>query len=615
MAGERPLLCVVDDAQWLDRASAQALGLIARRLAAESVALVLAARVGSEERELAGVPELLVEGLRDGDARALLGSVIRGPLDDRVRDRIVAETRGNPLALLELPRGLTPAELAGGFGLPNAPALAGRIEDSFQRRLASLPAGTRQLLLVAAAEPAGEPVLLWRAADRLGIGVGEAAPAVAAGLLEFGARVRFRHPLVRSAAYRVAAPEERRRVHQALAEATDPDVDPDRRAWHRAQAARGPDEHVASELERSAGRAQRRGGVAAAAAFLERATELTPDPARAGGARAGRGAEQARCRRAGCRARSCWAPPRRARWTRYSGPVSTCCAPGSRSPRAAAMTLLRCSSRPPNGSSRSMSRLARETYLEAFSAAIFAGGLATGVGLREVAEAARRAPRPLRPPRPADLLLDGLTLLITEGHAAGVPVLKQALTAFRGESISTEEELRWLWHACRVAMKLWDDESWFVLSTRAVQLARDVGTLTVLPHALNLHAGIHIFAGEFATAEALRDEEHEVSTAIGLPDVAYTRLILAGWRGQQAETTRMIAASERDAIARGEGRTIGAGDYAAAVLHNGHGRYADALVAAGRFTEQPEELAFSSWGSFELIEAAVRTGEVRPGRR
>src|SRR4051794_26298389 len=280
VADERPLLCVVDDAQWLDRASAQALGLIARRLVAESVALVFAVRVPSEEQELARLPELVVEGLRGGDARALLDSVIRGPLDDRVLDRIVAETRGNPLALLELPRGLTPAELAGGFGLPHAPPLPGRIEESFRRRLAPLPAGTRELLLVAAAEQAGEPVLVWRAADRLGIGVGDATPAAAAGLLEFGARVRFRHPLVRSAVYRAAAPEDRRRVHEALAEATDSDVDPDRRAWHRAQAASGPDENVASELERSAGRAQRRGGVAAAAAFLARATELTPEPAR-----------------------------------------------------------------------------------------------------------------------------------------------------------------------------------------------------------------------------------------------------------------------------------------------------------------------------------------------
>jgi DNA-binding CsgD family transcriptional regulator len=607
VAGDQPLLCVVDDAQWLDRASAQALGLIARRLVAESVALVFATRATGEEQELAGLPDLVVEGLRDGDARALLRSVIRGPLDDRVRDRIVAETRGNPLALLELPRGLTPAELAGGFGLPHAPPLPGRIEDSFRRRLAPLPARTRQLLLVAAAEPAGEPVLVWRAADRLGIGVGDATPAVAAGLLEFGARVRFRHPLVRSAVYRAAAPEDRRRVHQALAEATDPDVDPDRRAWHRAQAAPGPDESVATELERSAGRARGRGGVAAAAAFLERAAELTPDPAR----RAQRALTAAQAKH------DAGAPGAALALlaTAEPGPLDEVQRAGIDVLRARiAFATSRGGDAPPlllKAAKRLEPldvTLARETYLEAFSAAIFAGRLATEVGLREVAEAARRAPRSSRPPRPADLLLDGLTLLITEGHAAGVPVLKRALTAFRGESVSIEEELRWLWHACRVAMKLWDDESWFVLSTRAVQLAREVGTLTVLPQALNLHAGIHIFAGEFDIAEALRDEEHEVSAAIGLPDVAYTRLILAGWRGQQPETAQMIAASERDAIARGEGRTIGAGDYAAAVLYNGLGRYADALAAARRFSEQPEELVFSTWGSFELIEAATRTG-------
>jgi len=606
-AGDRPLLCVVDDAQWLDRASAQALGLVARRLLAESVALVFAARAGGAERELEGLPELVVEGLCDGDARALLDSVIRGPLDDRVRDRIVGETGGNPLALLELPRGLTPAELAGGFGLPHAPPLAGRIEDSFQRRLASLPAGTRQLLLVAAAEPAGEPVLVWRAADRLDIGAGEATPAAAAGLLEFGARVRFRHPLVRSAVYRDAAPEDLRRVHEALAEATDPDVDPDRRAWHLAQAAPGPDEKVASELERSAGRAQRRGGVAAAAAFLERATELRPEPAlraqralAAAQAKLDAGAPGPALALLATAEGGTLDEVQRARVDVLRARIAFASSRGNDAPPL----LLKAARRlePLDVT------LARETYLEAFSAAIFAGHLATGAGLREVAEAARRAPRSSRPPRPADFLLDGLTLLITEGHARGVPVLKRALTAFRGESVSAEEERRWLWHACRVAMKLWDDESWFVLSTRAVQLAREVGTLTVLPHALNLHAGIHIFAGEFATAEALRDEEHEVSAAIGLPDVAYTRLILAGWRGQEAETTQMIEASRRDAVARGEGRTIGAGDYAAAVLCNGLGRHADALAAARRFSEQPEELVFSTWGSFELIEAATRTG-------
>src|SRR6202522_3740424 len=278
VAGERPLICVVDDEQWLDRASVQALGFAARRLAAEPVGLVFAARMPGAE--LAGLPELAVEGLGEEDARTLLESALTGPVDARVRDLIVAETRGNPLALLELPRGLKPAELAGGFGLPATGPLPGRIEDSFRRQLEGLPEQTRRLLALAAADPSGDPLLVWRAAGRLGIAVGARAPAVGAGLVQFGARVRFRHPLARSAAYRSAPVQQRQQVHAALAEATDPAADPDRRAWHRAQAAPGPDEDVAADLERSAGRAQDRGGLAAAAAFLARAALLTPDPVR-----------------------------------------------------------------------------------------------------------------------------------------------------------------------------------------------------------------------------------------------------------------------------------------------------------------------------------------------
>src|SRR5216683_434701 len=277
-AGERPLVCLVDDEQWLDRASAQALGFAARRLAADPVGLVFAAREPGPE--LTGLPELEVRGLRDDDARALLASALAGPLDARVRDLIIAETRGNPLAMLELPRGLTPAELAGGFGLPGAVPLAGRIEDSFVRQLEALPDQTRRLLLLAAADPSGDASLVWRAAERLGIPVQAAAPAKEAGLVEFGGRVRFRHPLVRSAAYRSSSFSDRQQMHAVLAEVTDPQSDPDRRAWHRAQAAAGPDEEVAAELERSAGRAQARGGLAAAAAFLERSVLLTADPAR-----------------------------------------------------------------------------------------------------------------------------------------------------------------------------------------------------------------------------------------------------------------------------------------------------------------------------------------------
>ena len=278
-AVERSVVCLIDDSQWLDRASAQVLVFVARRLGAESIGLVFSARVA--DGELAELPELEVKGLPERDARSLLDAVLPGPIDARVREQIVAETRGNPLALLELPREATPTHLAGGFGLPGA--LAGRIEDSFRRRVDALPAQARRLLLLAAADPTGDPVLVWRAGARLGIGTQAAAPAAEAGLAEFGARVRFRHPLVRSAVYRSAAAADRQEVHRALADSTDPQADPDRRAWHRAQAAAGLDEDVAAELERSAGRAQARGGLAAAAAFLERAALLTPDPVRRAG--------------------------------------------------------------------------------------------------------------------------------------------------------------------------------------------------------------------------------------------------------------------------------------------------------------------------------------------
>ena len=277
-AGERPLLCVVDDAQWLDRASALTLAFAARRLLAERVGLVFGARVVGEA--LRGLPELEVRGLGVEDARALLKSAVRFPLGEQVRDRIVAETGGNPLALLELPRGLTAAQLAGGFGLLGAQALSGRIEESFARRLEALPEETQRLLLLAAAEPAGDPLLVWRAAERLGISAAATIDTETDGLLTLGEQVTFRHPLVRSAVYRSAAAEERRAVHLALADVTDRQIDPDRRAWHLAAAATGPDEEIASELEHSAGRAQARGGLAAAAAFLQRSVALTGDPAR-----------------------------------------------------------------------------------------------------------------------------------------------------------------------------------------------------------------------------------------------------------------------------------------------------------------------------------------------
>ena len=417
VAERQPLLCVVDDAQWLDRASAQALAFVARRLLAEPVALVFAAR--EEGEEFRGLPELAVGGLGEGDARELLGSAVGGPLDERVRDRIVAETRGNPLALLELPRGVP-----GVPGVPDVPGSSGRIEESFRRRVEVLPAATQLLMLVAAAKPAGDPALVWRAAERLGIGAEDVVPAADAGLLTIGERVTFRHPLVRSAVYRAAAPPERRAAHQALADATDPQADPDRRAWHRAQAAPGPDEDVASELERSASRAQARGGLAAAAAFLERSAALTLDPARraeralaAAEAKYQAGAFDAALGLLGTAEAG---PPdqlRRARADRLRGQIAFSSSRGSDAPPLLLKAARQFEPLDP--------RLARETYLDALAAATFAGRLALGGGMREVAEAARAAPPPSGPARGPDLLLDGLALLICEGYPAGAPVLRR----------------------------------------------------------------------------------------------------------------------------------------------------------------------------------------------
>jgi len=455
MAVDRPLVCVVDDAQWLDRASAQALAFVARRLLAESVVLLLATREPGDELE--GLPRLVVEGLRNGDARALLGSVVRGPLDDRVRERIVAETHGNPLALLELPRGLTPAELAGGFGLLDAPGLSGRIEESFRRRLASLSAETQRLFLVAAADPVGDPVLVWRAADLLGIGVQAAAETD--GLLAIGARVTFRHPLVRSSVYRAASPEERQAVHRALADATDPEIDPDRHAWHLAQATPGLDETVASELERSAGRAQARGGLAAAAAFLERASALTLEPSSrarralaAAQAKHHAGAFDAALRLVGIAESGPLNDLQRAQVELLRGQIAFSLGRGSD-----AQPLLLKAAKRLEPLDR---RLARETYLEALSAVFFPGLLASGESVLETAQAARVAPPPSQPPHASDLLLDGLAVLVTEGYAAGTPMLRRAVNAFRAEDIRREQGHRWLSLASRVAAFLWDDEAW-----------------------------------------------------------------------------------------------------------------------------------------------------------
>ena len=545
VAEERPLVIVVDDAQWLDKASALTLAFVARRLLAEPVGLVFAVRQPSELRELTGLPELLLGGLRDLDARALLDSAWPGRLDEQVRDRVIAEARGNPLALLELPRGLTPAQLAGGFELPNLAPLANRIERSFLRQLESLPAETRLLLLAAAAEPVGDVALLWRAASQAWMSAEAVVPAQTAHLIEVGAHVRFRHPLVRSAVYQAAPCSDRQEVHRALAEATDPEIQPDRRAWHRAHAAAGLDESVADDLERSAGRARARGGIAAAAAFLERAVALTPDSTRRG--RRALAAAHAKFESAALdAARDLLAiaemcpldDVQRARLTRLRAQIVFALTRGSDAP-----PLLLDAARQLGPLDAG---LAREAYLEALGAAIFAGRLNGHVGPREVATDVRNAPASRQPPGPTDLMLDGLATRFTEGYNPGVAPLRRALDAFGLDAGGDEDDImRWFWLPFLVASDLWDDDTWHELATRAVRLCREAGALNLLPLALGYRALVHLHAGEFAAASALTEEANAITKATGNAPAKFTSLLLTAWRGVEAEALSSSAGVSR----------------------------------------------------------------------
>ncbi|WP_327312626.1 ATP-binding protein [Streptomyces sp. NBC_01235] len=615
-AERRPLVCVIDDAQWLDRASAQVFAFVARRLFAESVACVFAVRDSSDGHDLSGLPVLDLVGLHDDDARGLLRSEIPGRMDEQVCERIIAEARGNPLALLELPRELTHAELAGGFGSPTAQTLRGRIEDSFLRRLEPLPAQTRQLLLLAAAEPLGDPALVWRAATRLGNPAGTAAVVAADDLIEFGPRIRLRHPLVRSAVYRAASPDERRTVHRALAEATDAEADPDRRAWHRAHATVEPDEGVAAELERSAGRAQRRGGLAAAAAFLERAAALTPG--------SGRRAERAL---AAAQAKHEAGAPDAALSllaAALAGPLDELQRARASLLRAEiAFTTNRGNLAPPTllEVARQLEPLdvglARETHLQALSAAMFAGRLAVeGGGLLEVAAAARTAPTTSEAPRAADMLLDALVLLLTEDARAATQAMRRALRAFLEDDISPAEELRWLWLAFIVAVALWDDRSCRVLADRHLRLARDTGALAGLPLALTSRIFVHLFQGELAEAASLSEEVRTIVTATGFQITHYGALALAAWQGRQSEVEQLVRVTTSEAASRGEGVGLSVADWASAVLYNGLGRYEEARAAAERVVLDPPAPGVAvHWGPAELVEAAVRSGDSESASR
>jgi DNA-binding CsgD family transcriptional regulator/tetratricopeptide (TPR) repeat protein len=605
VAEERPLVCLIDDAQWLDAISAQTLGFVARRQMADPVAMVFALRGVREDRELVQLPNMVVRGLKDADARALLDTVLAGDVDNRVRETLVAETGGNPLALLELPRGRSTAELTFGFGLTDAVPLEAHLEHGFTQRLGALPGSTRLFLLAAALEPTGDVSLLRRAIRQLDVDFAATAPAVEAGLVEVGVRVRFRHPLARSAVARAAEVTDLQTVHLALAEATDANLDPDRRAWHRSHAANGPDEAVAVDLESSADRARARGGLAAQAAFLERAIELTHDPARrpARILAAARARHQAGSSDAALTLLSeIEAAPLDERTRAELEVLRAQIAFFSSHSQDAPPLLL--------SAARRMEALdeaaARDIYLDALAAGLLVGRLSGDVGAREVAAAARSAPPSAG--RPADLLLDGMAVLMTEGHAEGVPSLQRALSAWRTDDVPIVDALRWLWLATHAAHDVWDDEGWEVLCTRHLRLARQAGALAVLPIALSTRTGLHLFAGELEEAAALVDEFATVNEVMDNHLLPYGAVALAAWRGRQDVASELISTTFAGAAERGEGMGLTIVDYSSAVLHNSLGQYQEALAAAERGAAYQRELGFATWSLVELVEAATRSG-------
>jgi DNA-binding CsgD family transcriptional regulator len=612
-AQEHPLMWIVDDAQWLDRSSIQTIGFVSRRLLAERIAVVIAARDSSVDAELAGLPEIRLEGLAPDDAGRLFDSVVTGPTDPVVRDRIISETRGNPLALLELPRAWTAAELVEGLSESAPVPLTGRLELAFAKRLRTLPPDTQTLLALAAAEPKGDPALLWAAAQQLGLDWDAAAPAERAGLIEFGRHVCFRHPLVRAAAYRAAPIQKRLAVHRALAEVTDPIGDGDRHAWHRANSTVTHDEGIALELEQSAGRAKARGGLLAAAALLERAALLTPD----GAQRANRTLAAAMAKRAAGALDSALRllsavesePPSELR-SALAEQLRGRIAYDQRRGKEAAELLLSAAQRLEPFDRR----LARETHFEALAAAIWASQPEDRGWIRKAAEAAARAAPPRgEPSGTADLLLDALALRVTEGYEAAAPMLTRALAAVRGHEIGPDDVDNLLWLAGNraagiMATEAWDFETGVVLAERQVKITRESGALVQLQFALNFLANNVVLTGDIQGAAELVEEERLLSLATGVPTIAYSSLLVAAYRGDPANAMPMIAAEIDAATKTGQGRMVAFSHYVSSVLHNGLGRHAEALEAARRVVER-DDLGYQTLVAGELAEAASREGD------
>ncbi len=604
VADENPLLCVVDDAHWFDRASARALSFAARRFLADRVCLLFAVREPMEE--LQGLPSVQLAGLEVGECEALLKAAVPGPLDQRVRDRVIAESRGNPLALLEWPRVRLSTELAGGFGPASLLSPAGEIEEGFRRRLTELEPSSRRFLTLAAAEPTGDAPLVWRAARLLGLTDHDAVPAVDAGLLDIDATVRFRHPSVRSATYGAASLFDRQAVHRALAEATDAIADPDRRAWHRALATSEPDDGVADELERSAARAQARGGSAAAAGMLARSAALTLDPV----IRAQRNLTAARAE-VGVGGYESGAALLAAA---ESGPVDEPLQAQIDSVRAMIALSTGNTSDAADlmfGFIRRVERLdgplPHSAYASPLSIAMGANSLTDGVTVDQVARAVLAAPKPQTPERPHDLLVDGLAICVTAGPAVAAPTLRRALDAFRAAPPETADAM-WSGQLVAAAMSLWDYETLREAATREVEQARSVGLLRSLVTGLESMAVISIFSGDLSRAATAIDENEAITEATQSSWVLYAPARLAACRGREAEGLAAINSVIERARARSQGLAVKVAQSALATFLNGLRRYEDALNAAQAACSSP--FTWATWlTAHELVEAAVRSGE------
>lgn len=611
---ERPLLCIVDDAQWIDERSRQSLGFVARRLMADRVALIFATRDGGGSDHLDGIPDLALRPLNDAEARDLLNAVLPGRLDQRVRERILADAHGNPLALTELPHSTRPAQLAGGFALAGQGAFATAMEHTFVARVQELPDASRLLLLIAAAEPVGDPAWFWAAAQALGVSVDDAEPAELAGLISLDSRVVFRHPLVRSAVYRSEPAARRHRVHAALADVIGGADTADYRAWHRGRAIASPCEPVAAELVASAERARRRGGVAATAAFLESAVNLTPDPSlrarralQAAAAKLDAGDPVAAARMIEIADAATVDDAHRARVVLLRAQLAFATDRGREGPGLLLAAARALSDHEP--------LVARETYLSALMAAMIVGRLAEDADHEPVhiAEAARRGPPAPIPPRAVDLLLDGLAVRLHTGYADSASLLKSALHAYLRDVHAGTADPRWHDITNRICLDLFDFTAYHALATRQLELLRGAGELTVLPAALTTLAAARVIDGDFDGAQALLDEAFIVSAATGAPPHRSGTALLAAHRGDETLWLEMSARTVAEATARGEGTEVTVACYSQALLYNGLARYADAYEAC-RCGQDFDDIGLSGSLLLETVEAASYTRDFAAAR-